>query len=416
MVVKKVLLFEPMDTDFGGHYFEHSSTYIKFLLENSYEPIFVLGGRKTEKLEILLKSFNVKYYKLGIPVYKSRSKLPSVIKNPINILMETLRHIKVIEIAEREKVNLIALLTFGVYESLPLYLAHLYKKSYIPSKVIIHTVTINESLSLNLRIITKNFTSLFSLIFLRRLIESHVIKNIILYSDMAEEFYKRNVTKNVIRVLHPINFDYDKFNFTKDYSKNIISANKDSPMLLLLNPDAKGKDITNLFKSLTSIKKDFRIIAVGYMSPSFETKVKKLIDENSLSGNVTVINRFLSTEEKYHYLNASDLILLPYKTAYKKAMATSSILAEAVMMLKPVIITNGVIEGNDLVKNNDLGFVVDDEVGKWSDALNKVLENLEKISSKSKENSLKIRSKFRYSDILKQVFEINTSSDSQQTS
>lgn len=88
-------------------------------------------------------------------------------------------------------------------------------------------------------------------------------------------------------------------------------------------------------------------------------------------------------------------------------MATSSILAEAVMLLKPVIITNGVIEGNDLVRNNSLGFVVDDTPLEWSSTIIKFLENSEKISELARTNSLKLREQFWSNNVLKEVYEIN---------
>lgn len=412
----KILLFEPMDTDFGGHYFEHSSTYIRFLMENGYEPVLVLGGKKTEKLETLLKQLNVRYYKLGIPVYKSRSRLPSAIKNLVNVFLEILRLSKVMKISERENVDIITLMTFGVYEPFQFYMANLYQKSKIPVKVIIHTITIDESFSLNPKKFGKYFLSFFNLMFLRKLAKSGVLKNIVVYSDMADEFYRSNVTKNVIRVLHPINFDYDKFDFSKEYSRNSIGMNGNEPLLLLLNPDAKGKTVDSLLKSLPNLEQKFKIIAVGYMSPHFQKSIEDMVNELNLKDKVIVINRFLSTEEKYHYINASDAVLLPYRTSYKKAMATSSILAEAIMMLKPVIITNGVIEGNTLVRENNVGLVVDDDVKSWSEGIDNLLKNLDKITELTKTNAAKIRNRFRYSDVLKQVYEINTSGGSTETS
>lgn len=413
---KKILLFEPMDTDFGGHYFEHSSTYIRFLMENGYNPVFVLGGKRTEKLENLLKDLKVKYYKLGVPVYKSRSRLPPAIKNMINIPLEILRHSKILKIAKYEGADLITFLTFGVYEPLQLYIASKYEKMGIPIKVIIHTITIDEEFSLNPKKMVKQFLSFLSLVFLRKLAKGGVINNIVVYSGMAEEFYRKNVTKNVTRVLHPINFDYDKFVFTKEYSQKLIGLEVNEPMLLLLNPDARGKSIDNLFASLPNVKESFKLVAAGYMSPSFETKIKSLVDELGLKDKIVVINRFLSSEEKHHYINASDLVLLPYKTSYKKAMATSSILAEAIMMLKPVIITNGVIEGNDFVRENNLGLVIDDEIKEWSENLNMLLQNIDRMKNLAKSSALNIRRKFRYTDLLKQVYNFNTNGGSDGTS
>lgn len=413
---KKILLFEPMDTDFGGHYFEHSSTYIRFLMENDYDPVFILGGTKTEKLENLLKDLKVKYYKLRVPVYKSRSRLPPAIKNMINIPLEILRHSKILKIAKYEGVNSITFLTFGVYEPLQLYIASKYEKTDIPIKVVIHTITIDESFSLNPKKLAKQFLSFLSLVFLRKLAKGGAIDNIVVYSGMAEEFYRKNVTKNVTRVLHPINFDYDKFIFTKEYSQKLIGLETNETMLLLLNPDARGKSIDNLFASLPSVKDAFKLVAAGYMSPSFETKIRSLVDELGLKDKVVVVNRFLSSEEKYHYINASDLVLLPYRTSYKKAMATSSILSEAIMMLKPVIITNGVIEGNDLVRKNNLGLVIDDEIKDWSENLTVFLQNLDRMRDLAKSNALNIRHEFRYNDVLKQVYNFNTNDGSVGTS
>lgn len=401
----KVILFEPFDTDFGGHYFEYSATHTRFLMENGHQPIFVLGGKRTTKLEEFLQNFNIKYYKIGIPVYKARSKLPPLLKIPLNFFTETLRLIKLLKIAQKENSALISVLTFGVYEALQLLLAVYYTNCKIPITVTMHTITIEEKLSPHPKKILNHFLSFFHFVFLRHLINKRgIVKRLFFYSDASRDLYRRNVTKQSTKILFPVYFDYKNFNYTQQHSRELLQLPQNTPLLLIFNPDTRGKYINNLIKSLPLVNKHFKLVIVGYMSHKFDVDLKSLIKEHNLLDKVIIRNEFVDGKDKFHYINAVDISLLPYRDTYAKARTASSFFVECIMLKKPVIITTGVIETDKLIKDNKLGIVTSNTPKSWSDALNNFLGNFDKFINSAEENAPKIRDKYFYANVLDKVY------------
>lgn len=404
--IRKVILFEPFDTDFGGHYFEYSATHTRFLIEKGYQPVFVSGGKKTTKLEEFLQSFNVRYHKIGTPVYKARSKLPPLLKISLNFFAETLRLIKLLKIAQKENSNLVSILTFGVYEALQLFLAVYYTDCKIPIIVTMHTITVEENFSPHPKKFLNHFLSFFHFIFLRHLINKRgIVKKLFFYSDAATDLYRRYVTKKATKISFPVYFDYKSFNYTQQYSRNLLQLPQDIPLLLVFNPDTKGKYIDNLIKSLPSVEKNFKLVIVGYMSPKFDDDLKSLVEKHGLSTKVIIRNGFVEAKDKFHYINATDINLLPYKNTYAKARTASSFFIECIMLKKPVIITSGVIEIAKLIKNNKLGAIVDNMPKNWSDILNNFLENFDEFVESAEENAPKIRDKHFYVNVLDRVYD-----------
>ncbi len=404
---KKILLFEPFDTEFGGHFFETNATYLKFLLETGNKPVFVLGGRRTKNLEDFLIKMGVIYYKLKPPVYKSRSRLPGPIKLIINLFSETVRYTQVLKLGQKEKVDLINLMTFGVYEPLQLFLAVLYNNCKIPIVPFMHMITTEEKDSLNPKTFFNKLIWSFSFIFLRRLINRGNIKKIILYTDIAKDFFLRNVTKQIIKIDHPVYLDYEKFNYTQRDSSNLLKLPTDSPLFVIFNPDAKGKSIDALFDGLPLVENKYKIVLAGYFSQPFREKVEKLISAHNLADKVILVDKFLGTEERFHYLNAADIVLLPYEATYKRNKATSHILAECIVLRKPVIITSGVAEGDEIVRKHELGLVTNDYPRDWSKNLDYFLQNSNTIKELAWKNSAEIRHRWDYKTELKKVYDTN---------
>lgn len=402
----KVILFEPFDTDFGGHYFEYSATHTRFLIEKGYQPVFVLGGRKTSKLEEFLRSLDVEYHKIGIPVYKARSKIPPLLKIPINFFTETLRLIKLIKIAQKENGKLISILTFGVYEALQLLLAVYYTNCRIPIIITMHTITVKEKLSLHPKKFFNHLLSFLHFIFLRHLINRKgIVKKLFFYSDAAADLYRRHVTKKVTKILFPVYFDYKNFNYTQQYSRKLLQLPQNIPLLLVFNPDTKGKYTDNLITSLALVDKDFKLVIAGHMSPKFAFNLKNLIEKHGISNKVIIRNGFVEAKDKFHYINATDASLLPYKDTYAEARTSSSFFIECIMLKKPVIITSGVIEIDKLIKDNKLGAIVDNVPKSWSDTLNNYLDNFDQFIKSAEENAPKIRDKHFYTDVLDKVYD-----------
>ncbi len=399
---KKIVLFEALDTDFGGHFFEHSITHTKFLKENDYEPIFVMGGSKTKRLEFILDKLKVENYKLSVLVYKSRSKLPSILKVTLNFFLELIRYIKLIKIGQKENAKLISVLTFGIYEPLQLLLASFYTNNKIPITVIIHRVTTDVQIK-TIKNFVSWFLSFFSFFFLRYMINKKMLK-VIVHTRYAKDFFSRYVSKKVVRVPYPSPIDYEKFSYEKSYSRRILRLPQNSNLLLFFNPDAVGKSPDILFSSFPYVKNKFKVVLVGNLSDAFIKKINNFISKYNLKDKVILRNKFLYTEEKFHYYNAADIILQPYLFYNQRARGMSGILLDAILLRKPVIITNVVGEDMENVKRNKLGLVVKNTVEDWSNALNKSLSNINKLTALCQEKAEKLRQQHRIASNLDNIY------------
>lgn len=404
MKKEKVILVELAHSENAGYFFDHCHVHSKFLKEIRVDPIFILDSR-AKNIADSFKKIKTKCYQFGLHDIDKQSKFPSFIKVLVNLWFDTIKYIKLMKISEKENAKLINVLTFRWLETLPLFLATFLQKGKTPIMLTVHVIHNREiENKFNIKDFISNRLVLSYGFLLRYLLKRNVVEKVIVYSDTIKSFLTDQLKlPKVTKIMYPVDFDYEKFKYTRKYSKRLLTLPQNTKLLLLFS--LEGKSIDNLFGALPRFKDDFKIVIAGRMNKEFQIKLNNLIARYNLKEKLIVVNRFIKTNEKFHFFNAADIILLPYnERAYRRGAGISTILEETTMLKRPVIITQ-IGKFTEIVKKNKLGFVIHDTTDNWYKTIRYFLENSEKIIKLAEENSVRIRDQFRYDNVLRNIYE-----------
>lgn len=153
---------------------------------------------------------------------------------------------------------------------------------------------------------------------------------------------------------HPVYSNFGE-SIDKEKAKEFLNIKEENIILFFgFIRDYKGLDI--LLKAMPIIKEKLNIkllIAGEYYSN--EEYYKNLIEELGLEDSLYLINNFIPKEEVKYYFSASDLVVLPYKSATQSGIAQI-----AINFKKPVVATDvgGLAE---VVVDGKNGYVVEKE-------------------------------------------------------
>ncbi len=183
-----------------------------------------------------------------------------------------------------------------------------------------------------------------------------------------------------LRIDHPV---YSQFGKKIDRGNALKSLNLPSNKKYLLFfgfiRDYKGLDL--LLKALSSLSEEHELIVAGEIYGSFE-KYQKIIDSENLAGRVHLFNQYIPDDEVSVYFSASDVCVLPYKSATQ-----SGITAIAHHFDLPIIATD--VGGlKETIKHEQTGLIIEPNTQELKKAiLLYFTENLqEKFSQQIKEN------------------------------
>jgi glycosyltransferase involved in cell wall biosynthesis len=191
--------------------------------------------------------------------------------------------------------------------------------------------------------------------FLTKIGLSSASKFLALSGIVEKEVQQYSKGKKVYRSELPV---YDCYKQSEEASikklKQDLGFNEDSFVLLFFGYVRKYKGLDILieaFPKILSVNPNAKLLIVGefYDDPKESTE---LIKKHKLEEKVKVINQFVPNEEVAKYYQASDLVILPYRSATQ-----SGILNVAYGFYKPVIVTDvgGLAE---FVDEGKTGFVV----------------------------------------------------------
>ena len=160
-------------------------------------------------------------------------------------------------------------------------------------------------------------------------------KKFMLMSSFVEsqlKLYKNNF-KSTVRFL-PIDKDY-KINFKKDTIKLEMGYNLNQKLILFFGLIRPYKGLDNLLNAVKNIllNNKIKLIIAGEAYESLD-KYKSIINEYDINKNVVWIHEFLSNNMIEKLMIASDLLVLPYKTA-----SQSGVLSQAWQYNLPSIVT-----------------------------------------------------------------------------
>lgn len=137
-------------------------------------------------------------------------------------------------------------------------------------------------------------------------------------------------------------------------SREKLGISSSSKVLLFFGYVRKYKGLDLLIEALPLVKKEYpdtKLLIVGefYDNPSVYTgRIKSL----GLEDDVVLINRFVPNEEVAQFYEASDVVVLPYRSATQ-----SGILNVAYGFFKPAVVTD--VGGlSEFVKNGETGIIV----------------------------------------------------------
>ena len=176
-----------------------------------------------------------------------------------------------------------------------------------------------------------------------------------LSKNVEEELDKFAKGSKIFRSELPI-YDCYKSDDLEEISKfkNQLGINKDDQVILFFGYVRKYKGLDILLKAFWKIVQKFPntlLLVVGefYDNPD---NYYNLIEELNIQERVKVINQFVANEEVAKYFFATDVVVLPYRSATQ-----SGILNVAYGFNKPVIVTNvgGLAE---FVIEGKTGFVI----------------------------------------------------------
>jgi len=193
------------------------------------------------------------------------------------------------------------------------------------------------------------------------------------------------------RVLHPAYRIPGKNIIKKDSTgiKTVLAPGYISPY--------KGQDI--LIKAVASIDIDFKLVFMGaIIDPNYGAYLNQLVHENGLEDKVEFLG-FVSSEEFINNIDNAEMVLVPRLTSpwllkqplfkFRKYIglntlinqSTSGVLTKALASGKPVICSEN--QGfADYIKPN-MGLMCDDGVESWSDAIEYMLVNPNKVKEMS---------------------------------
>lgn len=191
--------------------------------------------------------------------------------------------------------------------------------------------------------------------FMARRVLAHA-DHVFTMSKSVSQDVRRHHSQVAIRTLfHPL-YEIYKSSFSKAEARQKLGLGSE-PLLMyfgLIRP-YKGLDI--LINALGLIKDDLPELSSLMLGEAYEDeqKYRDMIHENGLEDRVKFKNAFVSDEDLPIYFAASDVLVLPYRTATQ-----SGIVGIAFQMDRPVIATN--VGGlGEYIKEGHTGYLVPPE-------------------------------------------------------
>tara|TARA_B100001250_G_scaffold398728_1_gene407309 strand:+ start:166 stop:1299 length:1134 start_codon:yes stop_codon:yes gene_type:complete len=176
------------------------------------------------------------------------------------------------------------------------------------------------------------------------IVQSEVVKN---------ELLSLKPSARVVKRFHPIYNNYGK-KYNKELARKDLQI-KSKNIILFFGIIRKYKGLDVLIESIPLLKKrlnDFHVLVVGECYENID-KYKLLIQKHNIEDFVTITDRYVPDNKISTYFSASDVVVLPYKTA-----SQSGIIQIAYNFDVPIITTN--VGGlGEYINDGLTGFLID---------------------------------------------------------
>ncbi len=183
-----------------------------------------------------------------------------------------------------------------------------------------------------------------------------------------------------LRIDHPI---YSQFGEKRERDEALKSLNLsvEKKYLLFFGFIREYKGLDLLLNALANLPDGYELIVAGEIYGSFD-KYQEIIDEERLSKRVHLFNEYIPDDEVTTYFSASDVCILPYKSATQ-----SGITAIAHHFDLPIIATD--VGGlKETILHEKTGLMIQPNVNELSNAIELYFKNnrAERFSKQIKEN------------------------------
>ncbi len=207
--------------------------------------------------------------------------------------------------------------------------------------------------------ITENFISHESRFidsFLTRLGLSNADIFLALSEAVSSELKKISSKRKIYRsTLPPFDCYSTEHNYNRDSSRKELNISSNDKVLLFFGYVRKYKGLDLLISALPEALKqipELKLLIVGEFYDEVSSYIDQ-IEKLGLKDNIILVNKFVPNEEVGKYYNASDVLVLPYRSATQ-----SAVLNVAYSFGKPVIASN--VGGlSECIKDNFTGIIVE---------------------------------------------------------
>ncbi|MCX7879991.1 MAG: glycosyltransferase [Ignavibacteria bacterium] len=198
---------------------------------------------------------------------------------------------------------------------------------------------------------------------------------IVMSEQVQNELIKINKDARFIRLLHPL---YDHFGkkIPSELAREMLNIEKNKKVLLFFGFIREYKGLDILIEAMSQLDDSYHLIVAGEL---YENKDKyiHLINELQIEKRISLFLRYIPDAEVPTFFSASDVCILPYKTATQ-----SGIVGVAYNFDLPIIATN--VGGlPEMIEPFRTGLIVQET------SANGLAKSIEQFFQESKEKFLK---------------------------
>lgn len=176
---------------------------------------------------------------------------------------------------------------------------------------------------------------------------------ITLSEPVKADLLKLVPTANVLLSPHPI-YDHYKDKIDKNEAIAELGLMPDKKTLLFFGLIREYKGLDILIEAMSLLDDSYQLIIAGESYEDFNNKYQILIDNSPFKKNIRVLQQYIPDEMVSLLFSASDVLVLPYRSATQ-----SGVVAVALQLEMPMVATNVGALG-ETIRLSDTGLVVDD--------------------------------------------------------
>ncbi len=223
---------------------------------------------------------------------------------------------------------------------------------------------------------------------------SKLASKVIFHSEFMKNQAESFGIKNAVHIEYPV---FGGKSCDENEAKRYFNLKTDVPVIGCVGGTRYDKGLDILLESLKAVKEPFQLLVAGKEEHFKEDFIKE--QTKSYSENVHLALKFLSDEELMYAMNATDIVVLPYRKEFNGA---SGPLGEGVALGKCIV---GPGHGNlkDTIEKNHVGYIFESENPV---ALSDVLGNALKKEFVTDEFYVKYKESLSVASFVKSYFDL----------